>query len=115
MTEDLNPQDVLEKMVKKFYDTLEEDEKLKDELKGFERDVLINFKDRGDYSFSIKETDISEIEEGKIKDPDITIYTDVDTLDKLMHGEIRPMEAYARKKVKIDASFMDILKIKNLL
>lgn len=118
MTEDskeIEPRELLQSMVDKFKDKIEERDDLQEELEGFEREITIDFKDNGNYNFSLKETDISEIREGVAEESDITLHTDKDTLNKLLTGDMGPMEAYARKKLKIDASFMDILKIKNLL
>lgn len=114
MSDDLEPKELLEKMIEKFEKTVEEDEGIEDKLKGFERDISINFNDDGNFHFFIAETDISDIKEGDNDEADITITTDTETLNALLNKDMKPMEAYARKKIKVDASFMDMLKIKNI-
>ncbi|MFW6038235.1 MAG: SCP2 sterol-binding domain-containing protein [Candidatus Saliniplasma sp.] len=114
MSDELKPRELLEKMVDKFEKTVEEKDDIEDKLEGFERDVSIAFKDDGNFHFAIDETEIGEIKEGSNDDADITITTDTETLNSLMNKEMKPMEAYARKKIKVDASFMDMLKIKNI-
>ncbi len=114
MSDDLEPKELLEKMIEKFEKTVEEDEGIEDKLEGFERDISITFNDDGNFHFFIAETDISDIKEGGNDDADITITTDTETLNALLNKDMKPMEAYARKKIKVDASFMDMLKIKNI-
>ena len=109
------PRELLDMIVKKFHDAIEEDEGLRRDLKGYEKDITIDFTDAESYYFSLRETDIGEIKEGNAEDSDITIHTDVETLQKLIESRMKPMEAYARKKIKVDASFSDLLKLKDLL
>ncbi len=105
---------ILEDMVVKYRGKLEEDEKVAKKLKDFEKDISINFKDDGNYHFNISEGEVGDIKEGALKNADITITTDTDTIKALIDGEMRGMEAYARKLVKVDASFLDMLKIKEM-
>ncbi|MFO7792576.1 MAG: SCP2 sterol-binding domain-containing protein [Candidatus Saliniplasma sp.] len=114
MSDDLEPKELLKKMVEKFEKTVEEKDGIEDKLEGFDRNISITFKDDGNFHFSIDETDISDIKEGSDDDADITIKTDTETLNALLNKDMKPMEAYARKKIKVDASFMDMLKIKNI-
>ncbi|MGM0405803.1 MAG: SCP2 sterol-binding domain-containing protein [Thermoplasmatota archaeon] len=114
MSDDLEPRELLDKMVSKFEKTVEEKDDIEDKLEGFKRDVSVVFNDDGNYHFNIDETEIGEIKEGSDDDADITITTDTETLNALLNKDMKPMEAYARKKIKVDASFMDMLKIKNI-
>ncbi len=114
MSDDLEPKELLDKMVSKFEETVEEKDDIEGKLEGFKRDVSVIFNDDGNYNFNIDETEIGEIKEGSHEDADITITTDTETLNALLNKEMKPMEAYARKKIKVDASFMDMLKIKNI-
>ncbi len=97
-----------------FIEKIEEDEDLKEDLEDFDRDVVIDLEDDGTYNFSLDNAEIGEIEEGDLDDPDIVLTTSKETFLGLVNGDINPTTAYARKKLKVDASFMDILKMKNL-
>ncbi len=105
---------MLEDMVLKYREKLEKDDKVSKKLKDFERNISINFKDDGNYHFKISEGSVGDIKEGALNDAEISITTDTDTIKALMAGEMRGMEAYARKLVKVDASFLDMLKIKEM-
>ncbi|MFO8109674.1 MAG: SCP2 sterol-binding domain-containing protein [Thermoplasmata archaeon] len=106
--------EMIEKVVTSFRNKAKEEPKLKQKLKDFERDIVIDLEDDLDYHFTISNGDVSDLEEGKLEKADITIDTDSGTLKAILSKEMRPMEAYARKKIKIDASFLDLLKIKDL-
>ncbi len=105
---------MLEELIETFEEKIENNDKLKDRLQEFERNIAINFEDDGDYSFQLSDGEISDLKEGKTKRADITIKTDSETLHALMSGDMKAMEAYARKKVRVDAPFLDLLKIKDM-
>ncbi len=115
MSDNAEGKEVLEEMLRKFRDKMEKDESLKDELKDFNRDIQVNFKSGGHYNMRLKEGKVGDIKEGTIDEADITLTTEVETLKKLMNDELGAMEAYAKNKVSLDASFSDLLKFKNLL
>ncbi len=114
MSENLEPREILGNMISKFEKTVEEKDGIEDKLEGFKRDISISFNDDGNFHFSIDETEMGEIKEGSNDDADIKITTDTETLTSLLNKDMKPMEAYARKKIKVDASIMDMLKIKNI-
>ncbi|MFO7990957.1 MAG: SCP2 sterol-binding domain-containing protein [Thermoplasmata archaeon] len=114
MTDKDEMKDQLQKMIEEFRGRIEESEKLQKKLDGFERNVSILFEDDGNFHFSISECDVGDIKEGDYKKSEIVIKTDTETFNALIEKEMKPMEAYARKKVKIDASFLDMLKIKDM-
>ncbi len=107
--------EVLEKLVQKFKKKIDEDESLKEDIKDFERDIQVDFDSGNHYNTSLDGGEVSEIQEGPIEDSDITIATDVGTLDDLLEGEVGAMQAYASNKIKVDASLTDMLKFKKLL
>lgn len=106
--------EILQDMILKYRKKVEEDEKAAQKLKDFERTVSVNFEDAGNYHFTISDGEIGDIKEGVIDKADITIKTDTETMKALMAKEMGAMEAYARKLVKVDASFLDMLKIKDM-
>ncbi len=107
--------EVLEKLVQKFRKKIDEDESLKEDIKDFERDIQVDFDSGNHYNTSLESGEVGEIQEGPIEDSDITIATDVGTLDDLLEGEVGAMQAYASNKIKVDASLTDMLKFKKLL
>jgi len=115
MSDELDGRKVLEHMVDKFETKIENDEKLKEKVKDYNRKILIDFKEGDFYNIEFKSGEIDEINKGTIDDADITIKTSPETLNELLEGNIGAMEAYAKKKIKIDASLTDMLKIKDML
>ncbi len=115
MSENAEGREVLEQMLKKFRSKMEEDESLKEKLEDFNRDIQVNFESGDKYNLTLEDGDISEIRAGTIEEADITLTTEIDTLEKLMNDELGAMEAYAKNKVTLDASFSDLLKFKKLL
>ncbi len=55
------------------------------------------------------------VEIGKIGDPDIILETKLETLLDLIHDKITPLNAYSRKKVKINASLSDLRTLSRIL
>lgn len=115
MSDDAEGKEVLENMVKKFRDKMEEDDSLKKKLEDFNRDIQVDFENGEHYNLTLEEGNISDLREGTIEDAEITLATEVETLEKLMNDELGAMEAYAKNKVTLDASFSDLLKFKKLL
>ncbi len=107
--------EVLEKLVQKFKKKIDEDDSVKKKMKDFQRDIQVDFDSGNQYNMSLEEAEISEIREGPIEDSDITLATDVGTLEDLLEEEIGAMQAYASNKIKVDASLTDMLKFKKLL
>ncbi|MEF8832985.1 MAG: SCP2 sterol-binding domain-containing protein [Candidatus Thermoplasmatota archaeon] len=107
--------EVLEKLIQKFRKKIDEDESVEEKMKDFERDIQVDFESGNHYNLSLEESEVSDIDEGPLEDSDITIATDVETLDDLLEEEIGAMQAYASNKIKVDASLSDMLKFKKLL
>ncbi len=105
---------MLEDLLESFKEKVKESDKLKERLQDFERQIALHFEDDGHYFFTLSDGEVSKIKEGKTKSADIIITTDSTTLKALISGDMKAMEAYARKKVRVDAPFMDLLKIKDM-
>jgi alkyl sulfatase BDS1-like metallo-beta-lactamase superfamily hydrolase len=54
------------------------------------------------------------IEEGENEDADITLTVNSDDLVALSTGELSFLTAWGSKRIKIDANFMDLLKLRSL-
>ncbi|MFP4184906.1 MAG: SCP2 sterol-binding domain-containing protein [Thermoplasmata archaeon] len=106
--------EVLEDMLRKFEKKVEEDESLEDKMEGFQRDIQVDFDSGNQYNLSIDGVELSDIEDGPVKDADIVLSSSAETLRDLLEGEIGAMQAYASNKIKVDASLTDMLKFKKL-
>ncbi len=107
--------EALEKLVNKFKKKIEEDQAVKKKIEDFQRDIQVDFDSGNNYNLSLENAEVSDIREGALEDSDITLATDVGTLDDLLEGEVGAMQAYASNKIKVDASLTDMLKFKELL
>ncbi len=114
MADKAEVKNMLDDVLNKYREKAESDETITEKLKGFERKVSIKFEDDGNYHFTISEGKVGDIKEGALSKSDITIDTDTETMKALIEGDMGIMEAYARKRVKVDASFLDVLKIKDM-
>jgi putative sterol carrier protein len=103
----------LQDLVKKFNEKVEKDDKIRSELKGVDRKVLIDL-DSEKYSFHLREEKVNDFKPGEIADPDITIISDPETMEGLISGKIKPMKALALRKLRLKGSIDDMLRLRNL-
>jgi len=102
---------LLEDLVAKFNQKAEKDEALQRELEGITRKVQIDLGSE-QYKFVLENKRIGSFAEGKIENPDISLISDPRTIEDLMSGKMKPMKAWALKKVKIKGSLDDILRLR---
>lgn len=114
MTDNDEIKSFLQEMLEEYREKIEDDEELKDKLNDFDRNVSIKFEDDGNYHFSLSDGDVGDLKQGVHQNSDITITTTSEVLQAIVDGEISAMEAYAKKQVEVDASFLDIIKIKDM-
>lgn len=105
----------LRDMINQLNERLKTDEKLKETLKEKKRFVEIEITDNNTYNFLLENAEVKDFSTGSIEKPDIKITTDTATLTGILNEEINPLKAYVTKKLKVKASLMDLLTIKNLL
>jgi putative sterol carrier protein len=104
--------ELLEKTVERFNEKAKADEKLRNELTGIQRTVLLDLKDGTMYNFILKDAHVDGVNEGAVDSPDITIIADRSTLEALFRREIGPMKAIALQKLKVRASIEDMLRLR---
>jgi putative sterol carrier protein len=104
---------LLQDLVNKFNRKVEEDEKLRSELEGMDKRVLIDL-DSEKYSFHLHDTKANDFREGNIEDPDITLISDPETIKGLIEGKIKPMKAFALRKVRVKGDINDLLRLRKL-
>lgn len=103
--------ELLEDAISRFNARVDEDEKLAKELEGVERSIAVKISDEGKYHFNLKDKHATPLEEGDV-DADIEILTDKETFLALFKKEMGPMKAIATKKLKINASLQDMIRIR---
>jgi len=105
---------MIEKVVARFNERARKDPELSNELAGFKKKVLIDLGTEK-FNFTLMDKCIDCVNEGSIPDPDITLITDPDTLEKLINGEMKAMKAWALKKVRLKGSLDDVLRFRKFL
>jgi len=104
--------ELLERSVSKFNEKARTDEKLRDELAGLTRKVMLDLKDGTIYHFVLRNGHVDGVNDGPIESPDIMIIADKTTLEALFKREIGPMKAIATQKLKVKASIEDMLRLR---
>ena len=103
--------ELLEKAIEEFNKKVEEDERVAKELEGMERMIVVRLNDDGAYHFLLKDKRAGPLQEGDVEG-DIEIISDSETLIALFNREMGPMKAIATKRLKINASLQDMLRIR---
>jgi putative sterol carrier protein len=104
---------LLQDLVRKFNEKVQADQKLQDELDGMNKTVLIDLESEM-YNFHMRDKMIVDFQSGTIGDPDITLESDPETLQGLIEGKIKPMKAFALRKVRVKGEIDDILRLRKL-
>ena len=98
--------------IAKFNARVESDAVLQKELDGMKRTVQVELKDGRSFCFNLQENRMGDFHEGRLDSPDIKIVSDEATLSGLLMGTVRPMKAWATKKVQFKASLEDLMRIR---
>lgn len=110
--------DLLENMVNKFNQKVDESEKLFDKLREISRTIQVELDDNVFYHMRMVNGKIVEIIPEAVKDPelpDLRILTDSATFEGIMNKTVKPLKAYALQKIKIKGALKDRLLLKDLL
>jgi len=101
--------------IDKYRAKIEEDEELKKELMELVRKVSIDTTDNEGFSFILDNGQVLDFKRGTIDGADITIHATTADFKLLFTGELKPMRAWATKRLKFDASIDDVMRVKKLL
>lgn len=112
MTEDAELVELINSTISRFTQRVAEDENLRQELEGLTKRVQVELSDGGTYNFTLKNKHIDPVAVGPISDPDIRIISDSATLKGVLKKEIKPMKAWATRKIQIKGSFQDLMKFR---
>lgn len=99
-------------MIVAFNKKAAEDPKLAKELGGVTRMVQIDVIEGGSYYFLLDNARVGELQIGKATNPEIVISATKETFDQLKSGELRPMKALALRKLKVNATLEDMLRLR---
>jgi len=102
---------VLDEVVKKFNEKVEKDAALRKELEGVNKKIQVDLGCE-QYCFTLNACKVDKLNEGTIECPDVIIISDPDTVMKLRSGEIKPMKAWALKKLRVKGSIEDVLRLR---
>ncbi|HQM66337.1 MAG TPA: SCP2 sterol-binding domain-containing protein [Methanomassiliicoccales archaeon] len=97
--------------IAKFNDQMQSDAQLREEIGSLRKCVNIDLGTEH-YSFVLEDGRISQLEEGLLESPDIVVRSDPRTIDDLFTGKMKPMKAWALRKVVIKGSLEDVMKLR---
>jgi putative sterol carrier protein len=101
--------------IEKFKAKIAEDEGLRKELEGITRRVNVDTTDNMGFSFVLDNKEIKDFKRGKLESAEITLHATTQDFKLLFTGELKPMKAWATKRLKFDASLDDVLRLKKLI
>ena len=104
----------LVKSVEKFNERAKSDPKFQETLKDMERKILLEVTGDATYHFHLKDNHIDGVRDGPVAQPQVTVTVDKDTLLAIFNGEQSAMRAYMSRKLKFQATLMDLLVLKKL-
>ena len=104
---------MIQGLIDKFNDRVDTDEKLRNELDGIDKKVLMDL-DSEKYNFHLQNMKIEKLFDGAIDDPDITLISDPETMRGVLDGSIKPMKAFALRKIKVKGNIDDLLRMRKL-
>lgn len=107
----MTTKDHLLNAIDKFNDKMQCDAQLREEVGQLVKKVNIDLGTEH-YSFMLKDSCISCFDEGLLECPDIVVCSDPRTIDELFTGKMRPMKAWALRKVVIKGSLEDVMKLR---
>ena len=101
--------------IDKYKAKIEADEELKEDLLTLVRKVSIDTTDNEGFSFILDKGEILDFKRGIIEGAEITIHATTADFKLLFTGELKPMKAWATKRLKFDASIEDVMRVKKLI
>lgn len=103
---------LLNEAIEKFRKKIQEDEKIRKELEGTTRTINIFVLEKDGYSFMLDGPEIKDFKAGTIEEADIKITATEEDFVLLFKGELKPMKAWATKRLKVKASLDDLMRLR---
>ncbi|OPX63296.1 MAG: hypothetical protein A4E29_00354 [Methanomassiliicoccales archaeon PtaB.Bin134] len=97
--------------IDKFNQKMHCDAQLKEEVGPMVKKVNIDLGTEH-YSFLLKDSCILGLDDGFLEAPDIVICSDPRTIEDLFTGRMKPMKAWALRKVVVKGSLEDVMKLR---
>lgn len=88
---------------------------LQRKLAGKSRAIQLVVPDEKTYRFDFRDGKLQGVEQGAYESPDVVVTVQSRDLLAIFNKELKPMQAYLTGKVKVKASFGDVLFAKSLL
>ena len=104
--------DILNDTINKFNDKIATDEKLRSDLTGISRSIVLRLDDGRRFNFQLSDCHASKPNVGDLDNPDISIESDEATLEALYKGEMRAMKAFALRKLRVKSTMEDLLRLR---
>ncbi len=107
----------LEKIVNTFNEKLENSEKMTEKLRDINRTIQIELDEKVFYHMRMVGGKIVEVIPDAVKEPelpDLRVVMDSITFEGIKNGTVKPLKAFALKKIKVIGSFKDKILLKDL-
>ena len=108
-------EEVVKRMEERFWVRYNNNPDLQKKLAGKTRVIQLALTDGHGYWFHIMDGKLAEIQHGLHANPDATVMVSKHDLLAIFNGEQKAMAAYLSGKVRVKASFGDLLFAKSLL
>ena len=99
-------------MIEKFNAKVAAEPAFEKEMQGMKKVVQIDVSDGEKFFFTLENARIGPLSKGSVASPDIAVIGSTETFMQLKSGELRPMKAYALRKLKVKGTLEDILKLR---
>lgn len=110
-----NVDDAVKRIEAAFWRRYHANPDLRERLKGKHRVVQLDLTDGDGRVFHIVDGKIDRVETTRHPHPDVVIALTSHDLLALFRGDLKPMQAYLSKRIRVRASFADLLFAKSLL
>jgi putative sterol carrier protein len=108
-------EEILNEWLRKAKNKKETDEKMNEDLKDFDGVFQLDITDGDSYYVELSKGDVGDLIKGKADNPRLTVTSDSATIKALMTGEMGAMKAFALRKIKLNGSFEDIIRLRKFL
>ena len=107
---------VVEKKITLFNEKVKEDSKFAELIGTSDRTVSISISGGDNYVCELKGGILSPISKSDAPvTSDISLESDFETIGAILNNEMSPMKAYVKQKLSVNASFRDLMLLRQLL
>lgn len=97
--------------IERFNEKMHCDAQLREEVGALTKKVNIDLGTEH-YNFLLKDSCILTLDDGLLDCPDIVVCSDPRTIEDLFTGKMKPMKAWALRKVVVKGSLEDVMKLR---